>query len=174
MISRRDALIARERSIAEEEASVRKDREKLSEDARKLLDRQKELISKGSVSVIAPLPSRVDGEAPPNLSEDEMLCPNCRTVISKDALMCYACGQKLKSEELVEEETEEVPAGEDEIPCPNCKTMVSKDALMCYACGVNIKDALAKLESKVSADGQPSGFRKPQIFVKKIMKKKVV
>ena len=124
--------------------------------------------------MVAPSPTKVDGEGPPNLSEDEMLCPNCRTVISKYALMCYACGQKLKAEETVEEETEEVLAGEDEIPCPNCKTMVSKDALMCYACGVNIKDALAKLESKVSADGQQSVIRKPQIFVKKIMKKKVV
>jgi RNA polymerase subunit RPABC4/transcription elongation factor Spt4 len=107
-----------------------------------------------------------------------MQCPNCRTVISKDAVMCYACGQKIREAEVTQPETvPEEEASEDEIACPNCKTMVSTDALMCYACGANIKDALAKLEEKMESDGgdEKSGLlKKPQIFVKKIVRKKVV
>lgn len=89
--------------------------------------------------------------------------------------MCYACGQKIRDENMGEsEQAEEQAASDEEIPCPNCKTMVSRDALMCYACGVNIKDALAKLEAKIeSGDAEKAGMiRRPQIFVKKIVKKK--
>ena len=109
------------------------------------------------------------------MSEDEMQCPSCKTVISKDAIMCYACGQKIREEEQGGAEKAEEEASDEEIPCPNCKTMVSRDALMCYACGVNIKDALAKLEAKIeSEDTEKTGvLRRPQIFVKKIVKKKV-
>ena len=92
--------------------------------------------------------------------------------------MCYACGQKIKEEQVSQPEAvAEEEASEDEIACPSCKTMVSADALMCYACGANIKDALAKLEQKIESadDAEKSGLlRKPQIFVKKIVKKKVV
>jgi len=171
MTSRRDALVARERALAEEETSLRHDRDKLSEDARKLLDRQKDMISKG----VATPRTEAEGEATASLSEDEMFCPGCRTVISKDAIMCYACGQKIRDEDMGgSEKAEEQAASDEEIPCPNCKTMVSKDALMCYACGVNIKDALEKLETKVESGDteKQGGFRRPQIFVKKIVKKK--
>jgi hypothetical protein len=56
--------------------------------------------------------------------------------------------------------------------------MISGDALMCYACGANVKDALAKQEPKAEA-GEVEGddkslIKKPQIFVKKIVKKKMV
>jgi len=100
-----------------------------------------------------------------------MPCPNCKTIISKDALMCYACGQKLREAEAEEAPVEEEPAEEDEIQCPSCKTMVSRDAVMCYACGVNLKDALAAAEAWGARD-DPSAPKKPQIFVKKIVKKK--
>jgi len=105
-----------------------------------------------------------------------MLCPNCRTVISKDAIMCYACGNKIREEAPPVAESAEGASEEDEVPCPNCKTMISKDALMCYACGINVKDALAKAEARGGAEEEKeaSGFRKPQIFVKKIVKKKTV
>jgi hypothetical protein len=47
---------------------------------------------------------------------------------------------------------------------------------MCYACGVNIKEAMSKAEVKTAAvDEEKAGtFKKPQIFVKKIVKKKTV
>jgi hypothetical protein len=49
---------------------------------------------------------------------------------------------------------------------------------MCYACGTNVKDALAKQELKAeAAEGQGDDktfIKKPQIFVKKIVKKKTV
>ncbi len=53
------------------------------------------------------------------------MCPGCQTLISADAVMCYACGYQLK--EGGEEEAE--------IPCPACGTVISADAVMCYACG---------------------------------------
>jgi uncharacterized Zn finger protein (UPF0148 family) len=58
--------------------------------------------------------------------------------------------------------------------CPNCGTMISRGAVMCYACGVNLKDALAAAEAKgESVDGEKAPeTKKPQIFVKKIVKKK--
>ena len=54
--------------------------------------------------------------------------------------------------------------------------MISKDALICYACGVNVKDAVAQAEVKSAPEEEEkaSGLRKPQIFVKKIVKKKTV
>jgi RNA polymerase subunit RPABC4/transcription elongation factor Spt4 len=150
----------------------------LAEDAKKLIERQKEIMTKAAAPVSAAKPEAA--ATPANLSEDEMLCPNCRTVISKDAVMCYACGQKIKEEvqQEVEEVTEEEVSSDEEIPCPNCKTMISRDALMCYACGTNVKDALAKQELKAeAAEGQGDDktfIKKPQIFVKKIVKKKTV
>ena len=103
-----------------------------------------------------------------------MACPNCRTVISKDAVMCYACGQKLR-DEAVTEASEAAEELEEEIPCPNCNTMVSREAVMCYACGVNIKEAATKVEAPVAAEDpdKPSTLKRPQIFVKKIVKKKM-
>src|SRR4030042_4303683 len=110
--ARRAALISRERALAEEEQTVRRDRDKVAEDARRLLDRQKELISRGA----APTAAEARGERAPPVGEDEMACPNCRTVISKDAVMCYACGQKLKEDAAIEEApTEEASASEEEI-----------------------------------------------------------
>ncbi|MFH0815878.1 MAG: hypothetical protein V1934_03575 [Methanobacteriota archaeon] len=29
-------------------------------------------------------------------SEGEMVCPGCGTMVNKNAVMCYACGEKLK------------------------------------------------------------------------------
>jgi hypothetical protein len=90
--------------------------------------------------------------------------------------MCYACGQKIKAEEEAAEAPQEDAASseEDEIPCPNCRTMISKDAVMCYACGVNLKEALAAAEAKgAPVEGEKATeIKKPQIFVKKIVKKK--
>src|SRR4030065_1956931 len=70
--------------------------------------------------------------------------------------------------------TEEAGGSEEEIPCPNCKTMVSREAVMCYACGVNIKEASAKLEAAATAENPDKAgtLKRPQIFVKKIVKKK--
>jgi hypothetical protein len=30
-------------------------------------------------------------------SPDEMECPSCGTMVAKDAVMCYACGAKLRA-----------------------------------------------------------------------------
>ena len=91
--------------------------------------------------------------------------------------MCYACGQKIREEAApVAEAAAEESSEDEEIPCPNCKTMISRDALMCYACGANVKDATAKAEAQTGAeeDEKASGVKRPQIFVKKIVKKKTV
>jgi hypothetical protein len=95
--------------------------------------------------------------------------------------MCYSCGHQLR-EEPASAEPEEVagepeeksegadqPVDEDEVPCPNCKTMVSKDAIMCYACGVDLRKS-APAESAESAPSEDE--KKPQVFVKKIVKRK--
>jgi hypothetical protein len=89
--------------------------------------------------------------------------------------MCYACGHKLREDEAAEASAAEAADNsEEEIPCPSCNTMVSRDAVMCYACGVNIKEASAKAGTVAPAeDADKSGaLKRPQIFVKKIVKKK--
>jgi DNA-directed RNA polymerase subunit N (RpoN/RPB10) len=90
--------------------------------------------------------------------------------------MCYSCGQKIHEEAAPVAESAEGSSDEEEISCPNCKTMISRDALMCYACGMNVKDSLAKAEARAGPeeDEKASGLKKPQIFVKKIVKKKTV
>jgi hypothetical protein len=50
--------------------------------------------------------------------------------------------------------------------------MISKDAVMCYACGVSVEEAAAKAASgEAAAQTAPKEEKKPQIFVKKIVKK---
>src|SRR6266581_9415168 len=92
-------------------------------------------------------------------SESEIPCPACGTMISSDAIMCYACGHRLQDEAAAEETSE--TEGESEIPCPACGTRISSDAIMCYACGHRMAD-----EDKASKKGPVS--------VKKVMKKKVI
>jgi predicted amidophosphoribosyltransferase len=132
-------------------------------------------MPKGTIAVPTGAPEEPGQEAQA-LSEDEMLCPSCRTVISKDAIMCYACGNRIREDDGAQA-TEDAPVSEDEMPCPNCKTMISKDAIMCYACGANIKDTIAKQEvAKAEPESSESAaaVKRPQIFVKKIVKKKTV
>ncbi|KYK25560.1 MAG: hypothetical protein AYK23_03500 [Candidatus Proteinoplasmatales archaeon SG8-5] len=45
-------------------------------------------------------------EAPAEGGEDEIPCPECGTMISNDAVMCYACGAKIESKEEGGEEIE--------------------------------------------------------------------
>jgi len=83
----------------------------------------------------------------------EVPCPACGTMISSDAIMCYACGHRMQ------EEAAESEAGE--IPCPACGTMISSDAIMCYACG-----------HRLAAEEEDKGGKKTP--VKKVLKKKVI
>ena len=89
-----------------------------------------------------------------------MPCPSCGTMISKDAVMCYACGTKIEgaAEEAPAEKEAPAEGAEDEMPCPSCGTMISNDAVMCYACGTKIEGA---------EEGE-------DISVKKVSKKRVV
>jgi RNA polymerase subunit RPABC4/transcription elongation factor Spt4 len=89
----------------------------------------------------------------------EIPCPACGTMISSDAIMCYACGHRLQEEEAATEET----TAESETACPACGTMISSDAIMCYACG-----------HRMSADDDKSGKKAPVPAVKKVLKKKVI
>src|SRR3989441_8406880 len=91
--------------------------------------------------------------------ESEIPCPACGTMISSDAIMCYACGHRLQDEAAVEETSE--TEGESEIPCPACGTMISSDAIMCYACGHRMAE-------------DDKGSKKVPVSVKKVMKKKVI
>jgi len=92
--------------------------------------------------------------------ESEIPCPACGTMISADAIMCYACGHRLHEESDVEEASE--TENESEIPCPACGTMISADAIMCYACG-----------HRLSGDDE-KGAKKAPVSVKKVLKKKVI
>ncbi|MGC9061133.1 MAG: double zinc ribbon domain-containing protein, partial [Thermoplasmata archaeon] len=81
-------------------------------------------------------------------------CPKCGTMISKDAIVCYACGAEVKPAEEKKEE-----AGAEEIPCPKCGTMISKDAIVCYACGAEVK---------------PAEEQSGDVVVKKVVKKRII
>jgi DNA-directed RNA polymerase subunit RPC12/RpoP len=98
-------------------------------------------------------------------------------VISADAIVCYACGASVRKEgggaaEETAADTQEAASGEEEMACPNCGTMISKEASVCYACGQEV--GAAQKEAK-AAEGEesPATFKKPPVFVKKIMKKKI-
>jgi uncharacterized membrane protein YvbJ len=97
---------------------------------------------------------------PSSGAESEIACPACGTMISSDAIMCYACGHRLQEEAVAEEsiETED----ESEIPCPACGTMISSDAIMCYACG-----------HRMGPDDDKASKKAP-VSVKKVLKKKVI
>jgi hypothetical protein len=93
---------------------------------------------------------------------NEIPCPACSTLISSDAIMCYACGHRL---------LEEAAEGEAaEIPCPACGTMISPDAIMCYACGHRLG---AEEEGGEESEGE-KGRKAPPAPVKKVVKKRVV
>src|SRR2546428_120079 len=85
--------------------------------------------------------------------------PACGTMISSDAIMCSACGHRLRDETAAEEPSDR--EGESEIPCPACGTMISSDAIMCYACG-----------HRMASDDDKA--KKAPVSVKKVMKKKVI
>ena len=52
--------------------------------------------------------------------------------------------------------------------------MISKDAVMCYACGLSVEEAKAKAEAGEEVKEEPKEEgKKPQVFVKKIVKKKL-
>jgi uncharacterized membrane protein YvbJ len=82
-------------------------------------------------------------------------------MISSDAIMCYACGHRLREESAVEEETE--TESESEIPCPACGTMISSDAIMCYACG-----------HRLGGEDDKGAKKAPVSVQKKVLKKKVI
>jgi len=92
--------------------------------------------------------------------ESETACPACGTMISSDAIMCYACGHRLQDEAAAEETSE--AEDESEVPCPACGTMISSDAIMCYACGHRM------------ASEDDKSAKKATVSVKKVMKKKVI
>jgi hypothetical protein len=93
-------------------------------------------------------------------SESEIPCPACGTMISADAIMCYACGHRLHEESDAEEVSES--ENESETPCPSCGTMISADAIMCYACG-----------HRLGGDDE-KGAKKTPVAMKKVLKKKVI
>jgi len=111
-------------------------------------------IAMEAVAKAAPVPEPASG------GESEIPCPACGTMISADAIMCYACGHRLHDESAPEEVTES--DGESEIPCPACGTMISGDAIMCYACG-----------HRLGGDDE-KGAKKAPMSVKKVLKKKVM
>ena len=102
---------------------------------------------------------QVQAEPAEEAASAEIPCPACGTMISSDAIMCYACGHRLQEEETATEET----GGESEIACPACGTMISSDAIMCYACG-----------HRMSTDEDKSGKKGQVSTVKKVLKKKVI
>ena len=110
-------------------------------------------VSKVSPKAVATFESAAGGES-------EVPCPACGTMISSDAIMCYACGHRLHEESAVEETPD--AESESEVACPACGTMISSDAIMCYACG----HRLGTEEEK--------GVKKAPVSVKKVLKKKVI
>lgn len=96
--------------------------------------------------------------------------------------MCYSCGHQLRdvepeemSEAPSDQEADAESSEEDEVSCPKCKTLVSKSAIMCYACGSDLRGAQPAADGEGSRDEAkvPEEQKKPQVFVKKIVKKKV-
>ncbi|MEM4263250.1 MAG: zinc ribbon domain-containing protein, partial [Thermoplasmata archaeon] len=85
-----------------------------------------------------------------------------------------ATGRAEEREKGSEAEGSEAPS-EDEMPCPNCGTMISKEATVCYACGEEVTAGSKGTESAPAKQeaGEPVIIKKPPVFVKKVMKKKI-
>jgi RNA polymerase subunit RPABC4/transcription elongation factor Spt4 len=155
-------------------------RERLIADSKRLTEREQALIesekTQGKQLIQAAVAAKEEAkemasEPSIQIKADETACPNCGTMISKDATVCYACGTELKKEAAAEaapaEEKAAPSGGDEEVACPSCGTMVSKGASVCYACGAGIPSAAAATETPVEV-------KKPPVFVKKVMKKKIV
>jgi len=180
LLEREKRLAKEEQDLAAMRLKITGDASTLLGKEKELLAREKRLASVAAAPVTIPppmpavparTPERSEPEPAPQVvaepevveaetaaeapaGESEIACPSCGTVISADAIMCYACGERIAREE---------PAETGEIPCPSCGTSISSDAIMCYACGHRLQEE--------KGDKKPGGVGSA---VKKVLKKRVV